>query len=152
LPLDLAEAIKHQCALEDNAEARHLAGCVTALLLEVKNAHLPIRSSSMVHVPTTPALGEWGALDSLFRSARTAETKERVLHSMGSFVFHSIQAAPQFLEVLRSGCNPLEPSSTRLACMKALQASGKNLMKRLSPPHQSCYKQLPCVVAVNCLI
>lgn len=116
---DLAEALHHQCALEEDAEARHLAHCVTALLLDVESLEI-----SSLLVPTKPGAEEWGALGSLFGSARTAEAKERVLHSMGSFVVHNIHVASNFLEVLRSGCNSSDAPSTRLACISALQASG----------------------------
>ena len=127
LSSETAEAIASQCALEDDVEAWQLADHVKALhsrfLREREPKEGPVKAGfSPITAPT-----EWTALGKLFSSARTAEAKERVLHSIGNYMIHNRQSAAIFLEALRIGCRPSEAPSTRLASMKALQVSGMSI-------------------------
>jgi hypothetical protein len=166
----MADAIAHQSRLETDAEALHLACCVKALLADEASLGVTMESlgtsSALTSIriiasaadqeldPTASlcrqtrpsgAPEQWVALSRLNTAARTAETKERVLHSMGKFVVdldggRREDIAARFLETLKAGCNPTQAPSTRLASVRAMQASGVlsgiliNPFTRLAPP------------------
>lgn len=155
----MANALAYQSRLETDADALHFACCVKALLPDKRSPSVAIESSGTSSAPISslskfgaadqdsdgPASlsrqschsatpGEWSDLSRLYTAGRTAETKERVLHSMGRFVVsteggtgeHTAggQVASRFLETVMAGCNPSGAPSTRLASVRALQVSG----------------------------